>query len=138
METDDQGRQILPPIVYEPVIEDGRRIGFRVPEAERAMWDRLSEQREKNLGVYSKTGGKVRRIEALELSALVAELEPWILDFNDGLRRDMELAYARDAVQLTKVVMSILQGCEAQRIHSPGGVLRTRLGDLREQADLLG
>jgi len=110
--------------------EKGRRVGWRVPDSERAAWDWMNDQHENHLGIYAKAGN-VKKYEAKPLSALVEEIKPWVIDFNFGLERDLEAAYDADAEKVTRIILSIVQGCEAQRIHSPGGVLRSRLNDLR-------
>src|SRR5258707_4654232 len=132
-DTDDQGRVLLEPIVYEPVLDEhGHRVGWRVPDSERPTWDALAEQHEKQLGVYARAP-QTKKISAKPLDELLDLLRPWVVDFNYGLEQDVGVAYRADADRTTRMVVSIVQGCEAQRIHSPGGMLRSRLADMRQE-----
>lgn len=138
-EFDDYGRELLPDTIYDPVIDDhGKRVGWKVKPGERDVWDALAKQHAGRTGVYAATNGNVKKFETKPLEQLVAEIKPWVIDFSRGLEQDMADAYRDDAEAVTRLVWSIVQGCEAKRIHSPGGILRNRLNDLRtEQADRL-
>lgn len=131
-EYDEQGRLLLDPIIYDIELDaHGRRIGYRVPDSEREAWDALAEQHHNHTGIYGKAPNVRAQTTARPIDTLIEELDPWIEDFSSGLEQDMRDAYNTDPIRVTKITNSIIKGCQAQRIHTPGGILRTKLADMR-------
>jgi len=104
----------LEPIVYEPVYDEaGRRIGSRVPDAERARWD----------AGPARPPARPVDTETLSFEAISDLIEP----FSPGLplRARLAVAYERNPVQVSRLTLRTLDEADAR---DPCGLLWYRLG----------
>ena len=123
-ECSHRGPRYLAPISYEPVKQDGKTIGWRVPEHERERWEHPVK------GVRPPEPGTIAR----DLDELQAELERHVF-VDAGLERALRAAHEVDALRTTKLVEHVIAQTLAGRLESPGGLLWKRARDIAQRPE---
>ncbi len=108
------------PVILHPKIQNGKKIGYTVDDADRERWDKP----------LLKVTPPIKPTEKPKpVEHLIAELEAWI-DFTPNLEMRFRSVYAADPLRVTRATHSIVTGAETNQLTNPAGVLVTRLRDI--------